>query len=398
MGFVFNDEKIEGNFRLQSNIFSLSDFMVDEEVDQETDVKAPPTTIERIKIPSFLDCTIDATAGSVLYDNIVLKNFSGRLLIKDQVAKLENLKSDLFNGKLNLNGTVSTKEAISTFDMDLGMDGLKIGESFNAFNMLKAMAPVANALQGKLNTSIKLSGNLNDDMTPNLGGISGDVLAKLLSANVDTKNAPLFKELDSKLNFLNLGALDLKDLKTAFSFKDGKVNVKPFTINYKDIPIEIEGSHTFDMKLAYKANINVPAKYLGEEVNTLIARIDDDSLKDIIIPVTAIIDGDYMNPKVTTDLTSGVTELTKQLVEIEKQKLLNKGKDKAEDLLGGLLGGAKTDTTKTTNTGVLTDILGSSKKDSIQTDTTDKNDAVKDAATTILGGLFGKKKKKDTVN
>ena len=398
LGFVFNDEKIEGNFRLQSNIFSLSDFMVDEEVDQETDVKAPPTTIERIKIPSFLDCTIDATAGSVLYDNIVLKNFSGRLLIKDQVAQLENLKSDLFNGKLNLNGTVSTKEAISTFDMDLGMDGLKIGESFNAFNMLKAMAPVANALQGKLNTSIKLSGNLNDDMTPNLGGISGDVLAKLLSANVDTKNAPLFKELDSKLNFLNLGALDLKDLKTAFSFKDGKVNVKPFTINYKDIPIEIEGSHTFDMKLAYKANINVPAKYLGEEVNTLIARIDDDSLKDITIPVTAIIDGDYMNPKVTTDLTSGVTELTKQLVEIEKQKLLNKGKDKAEDLLGGLLGGAKTDTTKTTNTGVLTDILGSSKKDSIQTDTTDKNDAVKDAATTILGGLFGKKKKKDTVN
>ena len=152
------------------------------------------------------------------------------------------------------------------------------------------------------------------------------------------------------------------------------------------------------MKLAYKANINVPAKYLGEEVNTLMARIGDDSLKDITIPVTAIIGGDYTNPKVTTDLTSGVTELTKQLVEIQKQKLLKKGKDKAEDLLGDLLGSTKTDTTKTTNTGVLTDILGSSKKDSIQTDTTDKNDAVKDAATTILGGLFGKKKKKDTVN
>lgn len=283
------------------------------------------------------------------------------------------------------------------------MDGLKIGESFNAFNMLKAMAPVANALQGKLNTSIKLSGNLNDDMTPNLGGISGDVLAKLLSANVDTKNAPLFKELDSKLNFLNLGALDLKDLKTAFSFKDGKVNVKPFTINYKDIPIEIEGSHTFDMKLAYKANINVPAKYLGEEVNTLMARIGDDSLKDITIPVTAIIGGDYTNPKVTTDLTSGVTELTKQLVEIQKQKLLKKGKDNAEDLLGDLLGSTKTDTIETdspkkSDTDVLTDILGDSKKDSTQTDTTDENDAVKDAATTILGGLFGKKKKKDTVN
>ena len=91
------------------------------------------------------------------------------------------------------------------------------------------------------------------------------------------------------------------------------------------------------------------------------------------------------------------------MVEIQKQKLLKKGRDKAEDLLGDILGSTKTDTIETdspkkSDTDVLTDILGDSKKDSTQTDTTDKNDAVKDAATTILGGLFGKKKKKDTVN
>lgn len=403
LGFVFNDENIEGNFKLQSNIFALSDFMVDEEVAQEETNTNTPTTTERIKIPSFLDCTIDATAGTVLYDNITLKNFSGRLLIKDEAAKLENLKSDLFDGKLSMNGEVSTKDDISTFDMALGMDDLKIGESFKALDMFKVLAPVANALQGKLNTSIKLSGNLKEDMTPNLGAISGAILAELLSTNVDTKNAPLLKSLGSKLNFLDLEAIDLKDLKTALSFKDGKVNVKPFTVSYKDIPIQIEGNHTFDMKLGYKASMSVPAKYLGEDINKLIAKIGDDNLKDLTIPVTASIGGNYTSPKVTTDLTSGITQLTKQLVEIEKQKLIKKGKDKAEDLLGDLLRGDKkdstaTDTTKTTAKDVLGGILGNKKKDSIQTDSTAQKDPVKDAATTILGGLFGKKKKKDTVN
>jgi len=74
-------------------------------------------------------------------------------------------------------------------------------------------------------------------------------------------------------------------------------------------------------------------------------------LENLTIPVTANIGGNYTSPQVTTDLTSGVKTLTSKLVEIEKQKLINKGKDKASDLLGGLLSGNKTtnDTTATTS-------------------------------------------------
>ena len=399
LGFLFNDENVEGNFKLQSNTFALNDFMVDEEV--STDVTSEtPTTNERIKIPSFLDATIDATANNVLYDNLNLKNVSGRLKIKDEAATLQNLTSDLFDGKLHMNGSVSTKSEISTFDMALGMDGFKIGESFEALDMFKVLAPVASALQGKLNSTIKLSGNLKDDMTPSLGALTGNILAEVLSTNIDTKNAPLLKALDSRLSFLDMEAIDLKGLKTALSFENGTVKVKPFALKYKDITVNVDGSHTFDRQLQYKATLDVPAKYLGEDVNKLIARINDDSLKDLTIPVIANIGGNYTSPNVTTDLTSGVSNLTKQLVEIEKQKLLNKGKDKAKDLLGGLLGGNKTDSTATDSTKTSTsEILGGllgKKKDSVQPDSTAKKDAVKEAAGNILGGLLGKKKKKDT--
>ncbi|WP_350290380.1 AsmA-like C-terminal region-containing protein [uncultured Croceitalea sp.] len=400
LGFLFNEENVEGNFKLQSDTFALNDFMVDEVLAEETPTENP-TTNERIKIPSFLDATIDVTATNVLYDNLNLKNLTGRLKIKDETALLQNLSSDLFDGKLSVNGSVSTKSEISTFDMALGMESFKIGESFKALDMFKVLAPVANALQGKLNSTIKLSGNLEDDMTPNLGALTGNVLAEVLSTNLDTKNAPLLKALDGKLSFLDLEAIDLKGLKTALSFDNGKVKVKPFALKYKDIAINVDGSHTFDRQLQYKATLDVPAKYLGAEVNNLIAKIDDSSLKDLTIPVIANIGGNYTSPNVTTDLTSGVSKLTQQLVEIQKQKLLNQGKDKAKDLLGGLLGNKDSTATDATNTSaadVLGSLLGNKKKDSTQTDSTKKKDAVKDAAGSILGGLLGKKKQKDTVN
>lgn len=400
LGFMFNDENVEGNFKLTSNTFALNDFMVEENSEEGTGETSPSDVEERIKIPSFLDCTIDARANTVLYDNLTLKNVTGTLTIKDETATVKNLKSDLFGGTLGVTGSVSTKEETSTFNMDLGMSNFNIGESFSSLELFKVLAPLANALQGKLNSEVKISGNLKEDFTPNLTTVSGDLLAELLSTQVDAKNAPLLSALDNKLSFLNTKDLDLSDLKTALSFDNGSVKVKPFTINYKDIAVNVDGSHTFDKELEYKATLDVPAKYLGNEVNNLIAQMDDSSLEELTIPVVANIGGNYTSPTVSTDLSSGVSKLTKQLVDIQKQKLLNQGQDKAKDLIADVFKNDK-DSTKTQSSGVkeaLGSLLGGSKKDSAKVDSSaTKEDPTKKAVNSVLGGLFGKKKK-DTVD
>jgi len=401
LGYMFNDESLEGKFNLKSNTLSVNDFMtVDTEGEENTnsdntEVAENPT--EQIKIPSFLDATVDVAVNSVLYDNLNLENVQGRLVIKDQTATLENLSSDIFDGSLTLNGSVNTKEAISTFDMGMGIDGFKIAESFQALDLFKALAPVAQAFQGRLNSEIKLSGNLKEDLTPNLAALSGDLLGQLLSTKVDTQNAPALAALDNQLNFIDFDALNLDGLKTALSFNNGNVTTKPLTLNYNDIAINLSGSHTFDSQLQYQATLNVPAKYLGAEVTNLMAQIDDNSLEDLTIPITANINGDYTNPKVSTDLTSGVKNLTAQLVDIQKQKLMDQGKNKAQDLVSGLLGKSENDSTETAQSGVqeaLGGLLGGNNK---TTDSTQQNTGAKGAAKSILGGLLGKKKK-DTVN
>ncbi|MGB2684256.1 MAG: AsmA-like C-terminal region-containing protein [Olleya sp.] len=394
LGFLLSDKKLEGNFNVKSNVFKISDFMVEGGSKAPINQSTEPATA--LKIPAFLDCTIMADAKTVYYDNLILKDVKGSLKIADETAQLNNVTSSIFNGNLSLEGLIDTKTAKPTFNMNVGAKNFDIAQSFNDLNLLQALAPITKALQGKLNSSINLSGTLGEDFTPLLNSISGNALAELLTTKIEPKNKQLFSLLESKLNFLDFSKLDLKDLKTKLSFNDGQVSVNPFDIKYKDIKMTVGGSHTFSNTMNYQVVLDVPAKYLGTEVNNLINKINDAAVNDIKIPVTATISGNTLKPQVTTDLTSGVKNLTSQLIEIEKQKLINKGKDKLTDVVGNILGGNKPkDSTSTQSNGGVKDVLGNilngnnTPKDTTKTTNDKPKDQVKDA----IKGLFGKKDK-----
>lgn len=409
LGFMFNNENVEGDFNLKSNTFVVNDFMMEDIGSEEGE---NPTNKEQLKIPAFLDCNINATAAIVIYDNLKLKDVKGNLKIANESAILENMTSSLFNGKVSFNGNVSTKSDTPSFEMKLGMDQLGIGESFKSLELFEVLAPIAGALRGKLNSDIELSGNLNADFTPNLNTVTGIALAELLSTELNADQAKVLSSLASKLDFIQMDKLDLKGLKTALSFENGKVKVKPFDIKYEDMVINVSGSHTFDKKMSYKATMNVPTKYLGQEVNNLIAKIDEKELDGLTIPVTANFGGDYSNPQVSTDLASGIKSLTTKLIDVQKQKLINKGKDKATDLLENVFNGnsKENDSTSTTEEnstkGAVKDVLGGllggskestdSTKTKVDTLSQENKDPVKEAAKGILGGFLGSKKKKDT--
>jgi len=401
LGFVMSDKTLKGNFELYSNSFVVNDFMTDDEpTETKTETKTTnTTTTETLQIPKFLDCSISAVAKTVVYDNLNLKDVTGTLIIKDQQATIKDLTSNLFNGRLAVNGNVSTKTDTPTFSFNLGANGFDIAEAFKGLDLLQNLAPIAKFLQGKLNSTIALSGDLTKEFTPNLSTLSGNVLAELLGTEVKADQSPLLTKLDGALSFIDFNKLDLKDLKTSIAFNNGKVSVKPFQLKYQDINIDVSGSHGFDKSIGYSAVFNVPAKYLGSDVNRLIGKIDNQQANTLTIPVTANIGGTFTSPTVKTDLTSGVSNLTKQLIEIEKQKLLNQGKDKVQNMLGDLISGnkSKTDSLKTQQNNSVKDVLGGivGNKTPTTTDTT-KTNTTKDAVKNVLGGLLGSKKK-DTV-
>lgn len=367
LGFLLSNKKLQGNFKVNSNNFYVSDFMqeniVSEKDNNETIKTEKPT--ESLKIPAFLDCKVLADVKTVYYDNLTLKNVKGVLYLKDEKAILKNVNANMFKGEISLNGEVNTQQKTPSFNMDLGIKSFDISQSFNGLDLLKSISPIAAAMNGKLNSNINLSGYLNKDFTPNLTSLSGKALAELLSTKINPKNTKALSLLDDKLSFINLSELDLSDIKTHLSFDKGQVAVKPFNFKYKDIGINIGGNHSFDQNMNYNVTLDVPAKYLGNEAKGLLSKLNSKD-QDITVPITANITGNMKNPSVKTDLSSSVSKLSQKLIQQQKNNLIN-------NTLGSLLGNKKKDTTKTS---------------------ANKTDKTVKKVTDVLGGLFGKKKNK----
>jgi len=343
-GFMFKNQELKGNFNMNSNQFAVADFMSPET--PKTKTEKPK---EEVKIPAFLNCSLTAKANTVLYDNLALKNVSGKLIIKDQKVTLENVKSDIFGGQIGANGDVSTKGKIPVFNMNLNMKAVDIQQTFTQLEMMKKIAPIAGVINGKLNTTIKLSGNLDaKEMTPDVNSLNGDLIGQLLSTTVNPSNSELLTKLDDNIKFLDLKKINLNDLKTALTFKDGKVNIKPFDLKYQDIKVTVGGQHGFDQNMNYNLKFDVPAKYLGllgPDVNKLISKLSPTDISKLEnIPINALMTGNFKSPKISTDVKSGVANLTNQLVKQQKEKLVKQGTNALSDLINK---NTKADTTKT---------------------------------------------------
>lgn len=201
-----------------------------------------------------------------------------------------------------------------------------------------------------------------------------ELFGQLLSTTVNEKTSPLLNKLDASVKFIDLSKFNLNDLKAALTFTNGRVNVKPFTLKYQDIKVDVSGSHGFDQTMGYNLKFDVPAKYLGSEVGGLLAKLSATEVDKLgNIPVSANLTGSFKDPKVATDLKASATALTNRIVSAQKDKLVSQG----TNALNNLISGNKNNQTPA---------------DTTKTKSQQQQDQVKNAAQGVLD-LFGKKKK-----
>ena len=251
--------------------------------------------------------------------------------------------------------------------MDLNLKELNITESFDNLEMLKSIAPIAKTIEGKINSTMNVSGNLNDDLTPNLKSISGKLLGQLLNTKLKVSNSKTLSLLSEKISFLDVNKLDLDNVTGFFSFENGMVTVKPIPLKYEDIGIEISGNHSFDQSINYDIVFDLPIKYLGSDVTNLISKLTPQDATDLkSIPVKGILTGSFGSPNFSSNMKEATSNLVADLIKKQKQNFIEKSKNKLQDFIG----------------------ISTKKKD------TAKQVAVKDKIKDVLGGLF--RKKKDT--
>jgi hypothetical protein len=197
--------------------------------------------------------------------------------------------------------------------------------------------------------------------------------------------------------------ISLKDIKSHFEFANGKVLIKPFNLNVKDIDMQVGGMHGIDQTIDYIIAMKLPRKYLGNSGNALINNLSAAAAsKGMPVTVSDMINlkvkmsGSITNPVIKTDLKDAATDITKEL------------KQQATDFVQQKIDSTK-QTLKDSLTVVKKQVLNDAKAEISKQifgtkDSTSKNnslDSSKKKATETLKNTFGnllKKKKAPAAN
>src|SRR5581483_6360084 len=120
-------------------------------------------------------------------------------------------------------------------------------------------------ITGKFSSKLSVDGILGGDMKPDLSSLNGN--GNLLLVDGALKDFAPTDKLSQTLHLDQLKDIPVKDIKTSFSFKNGRVVVDPFRVKVKDIDMEVGGSHGFDQTLDYDVAMKLPRSLLGGQVN-----------------------------------------------------------------------------------------------------------------------------------
>ena len=334
VGYMMENQPLTGTLRVTADKMNLNDWMgttASSPTTVSTTVTSS-TTAKPFLVPANVNFIINATADQVKYDKVDYNNISGTLVINDEKATLQNIKTEALDGTIVINGSYTTKINKSKPDISISYDikNMDVQKAFYSFNTAQSLMPIGKFLSGKLHSQLSMIGNLDGQMMPLLNTLSGKGNMLLLEGVLE-KFAPLDK-IASVLQIDQLKSISVKDIRSYIEFSNGKVMVKPFTIKIKDIEMEIAGFHGFDQSIDYAIKMKLPRSVMGTKGNNLINDlISKANAKGI--PVTASetvnlslkLSGTISNPSLSVNLEKMagdvMNEVKEQAKDFAKAKL-----------------------------------------------------------------------------
>ncbi|MDW3647836.1 MAG: AsmA-like C-terminal region-containing protein [Bacteroidia bacterium] len=416
---LMDNEPLKGEMKVVSNTFDTNEWMMAEEVANAEGEEAP---LEVVAVPPEFDVFFEADVENLIYDDINIKDFSGTVHVADQAVAMQDINFDMLGGRIKMSGLYNTADINRpTYNFYMDLKQLNIQEAFQKLSMVEAFAPAAQFVEGLANMEVGISGRLKEDMTPVLENVSGLGLMEIIQGRLTKSNLINKVQEKTKINALNGGKIDLKNIIAQFEIKDGFIEVKPFDFNLKGITFTLGGKQNITGALDYSLDIDAPAGSLGNAAYSALSGLTGGSLKTSErVQVNLSVGGTFQEPIVSGGSGGTVDQLKDQAADLATDKLkdklgvgedtpdLNKDslKQEADKLAEQAKDSAKqvVENAREQAKDSLSSVIDKSKDQAQQKAEEELKKAVGDDAAEALEKLknkvklpFGRKKKKDTV-
>lgn len=346
--YLFKNDVLKGNFSLASNLVNLNEFMMPPAPATKaspTATTATPTatgntvttgtpapggktaTGTALEIPKNINIQFTTNINTILFDKLTIKNVAGNVSLANAVATLKNLKMNMLNGTMVMNGHYNAiNPQIPTVDFSVNVSGFDINAAFNSFSFIRQSLPIAVNCQGQVSSDMKFRANMDQDMNVVMNSVNGGGFVE--SKGVLINDNPAMEQLANVLKNDELSRLSISYLKINFKLENGNIVVEPFTTSLAGNPATIYGQQTVEGQLDYTVSVDVNRKYFGKEINNLLQAIPgSNNIESLEIDVK--LGGTVAKPTIKPNLTKAMNTIKK---EAEKE-LKNKAK---EGIINGL--------------------------------------------------------------
>lgn len=265
LAYVLRNETLKGTLTLQSTLMNVNELMTLTGEPKPATRPEEEMPMEVVELPRNIDFQFTSKIGKVLYDNMVMEQMNGAIMLKDGILSLKGLQFQTLEGTMKMDGSYNpTQKSSPKFAFTMDMKSISIAKAYETFNTLKAMAPAAKNLQGKFSTQMALKGLLDPQMKPDLKTVIGGGVVKINDAQLtDLK-------LMAGINQLAKTKLPtqtrVQDLAIKTTIVDGRVNFEPFNLNLAGQVVNIGGSNGLDGTIDYRIKTAVPAGAAGAAV------------------------------------------------------------------------------------------------------------------------------------
>ena len=325
MGYIFRDEPLKGMFDYHSNVLDLDAMMPaseastsTEEASEESSSEGAPTIEdEPVLVPGNIDFVLNSSIDELIYDGMDIKNVKGKMTIRNEELTLDNLTMNTMEGSVGLSGKYNTQDHQQPkMAFNYSLKDIDINKLSNNFLTIETLAPISKYAQGKITSDFSMTGDLTPGFEPVYNSLSGN--GNLFANKVTIEGYEPLEKLAETLQIKELKNQTLDNLDAKFSFADGKVAVKPFTIKMGKIGTDISGTTSFEQDIDYTLQMNIPKEEIpgeilkaAEKAIEQAKKIPGFKMKELpaTIPVTALVTNKVTDPKIKTNMKEKIMEL-----------------------------------------------------------------------------------------
>lgn len=336
-GYMFSGQVLKGSMFLNSNYINVNQFMSDAPENSAPTV-ADTVQLQVVQLPINMDIAANVDVKKMIYDNYIIENLVGSMVMRDGKMNLSGVSADMLGGNIKFDGIYDPSNPKSPFtDLNVNLNRFDIPVATQYFTTLQKFAPIMKYMKGMFNAGVTMHSHLKPDMGLEYPTMNMDGFVSIGDASVSG-----FKVLDKIATALKVDAfknLQLKNQTFKFKIRDGIFNL----LDSFNIPMgqgammKLAGATRLDQTLDYGGWIKIPRKLLGEGnelLNAWTAKIGSKAGAKInvneMIPVDLKIGGTITNPKVSISLKGAKKALVDDLVDQGKEI----GKEKANEAIG----------------------------------------------------------------